>query len=204
MERYDFLIVGAGFTGCVMAERLNSAGEKVLVIEKKGHIGGLCHDFHDNSKVLVHKYGPHYFRTNSDRVISYLSKFTEWHFHDYIAKTFVNGKILPFPINRTTINRFFNINLKTDEEVLKFLESKREKIPNPRNAEEQIIAAAGKEIYEAFFKNYTIKKWDVDPKKLDPNVTGRIPIRAKDDDRFFTENSRQCLRKDIPKCLKTC
>lgn len=187
MERYDYLIVGAGLAGSVSAERLNSIGKKVLVIDRRNHVAGNSHDFIDAAGVLVHKYGPHYFRTNSEEVRKYLSQFTLWHMCEYRIMACVNSELYPFPINRNTINQFFGLNLKTEEETQRFLDSKRPKIDRPSNSEEQIISQVGVELYDAFFRNYTRKQWGLDPKKLDPSVTGRIPIRTNTDDRYLDE-----------------
>lgn len=194
-KKYDYLIVGAGFAGSVLAERLNFVGKKVLVVEKRDHIGGNCYDYYDNSGVLVHKYGPHYFRTNFQEVVDYLSKFTQWRPYEYRIRACVNGRLHTFPINRNTLNEFFGVDLKTDQETEEFLKSKRENIENPKNAEEQILALTGKEIYEAFFKNYTIKQWGIHPKNLDASVTARIPIRTNDDDRYLNDKF-QAMPKD--------
>lgn len=187
MEHFNYLIVGAGFSGAVLAERLNSLNKKILVIDKRDHIGGNCFDYFDEFNVLIHKYGPHYFRTNNEEVFNYLSKFTGWIPHEYKIRTCVNNHLYPFPINRDSLNQFFNINLKTEEESKRFINSKIIPIPNPKNAEEQILATLGRELYENFFKNYTIKQWNVSPKKLDASVTARIPIRYNNDDRYFDE-----------------
>ena len=187
MNDYDFLIVGAGFSGAVLAERLNSIGKKVLVIEKRNHLGGNSYDYYDEHRVLVHKYGPHYFRTNDEGVFNYLSKFTKWRAYEYRIRTCVNGILYPIPINRDTLNKFFEVNLKSDQEAKDFLNSKKIPINNPKNAEEQVLSTLGKEIYESFFKNYTIKQWDTDPKSLHPSVTGRIPFRYNTDDKYFND-----------------
>lgn len=184
---YDYLIVGAGLSGSVLAERLTSIGEKVLVIDKRSHVGGNCYDYYDEAGVLVHKFGPHYFRTNYEEVEKYLSRFTEWRKYEYRIRSYVNGKLYPIPINRDTLNSFFKINLSTDEEAERFLESKRIKIDKPKNAEEQVLAAVGRELYEAFYKNYTIKQWGVKPTELDASVTARIPVRTNTDDRYFDD-----------------
>ncbi len=184
MEKVDYLIVGAGFAGSVLAERLNSIGKKVLVIDKRNHVGGNCHDYYDEFGVLVHKYGPHYFRTNFDEVRDYLSLFTDWRPCEYRIRASVGGKLYTFPINRNTLNEFFGKNLSTEKEVEDFLFSKKEEIDDPKNAEEQVLSLVGREIHEAFFKNYTKKQWGVDPKELDASVTARIPVRFNDDDRY--------------------
>jgi len=194
-DAFDYLIVGAGFAGSVLAERLASSGKKVLLIDKRKFLGGNSYDYFDKNGVLIHKFGPHYFRTNSDRVFKYLSNFTKWRLYEYRVKASVNGKLYPIPINRETINKFFNKTFKTEEEVKAFLEEKREKIENPKNSEELILSTAGKEIYDAFFKNYTTKQWGVSPKELDSSVCGRIAIRTNDDDRYFTDK-HQAMPKD--------
>ncbi|MDO8657205.1 MAG: UDP-galactopyranose mutase [Candidatus Levybacteria bacterium] len=195
MKKVDFLIVGAGFSGAVLAERLNCAGYKVLVIDKRKHIGGNCYDYYHKSGVLVHKYGPHYFRTDCEEVKKYLSQFTGWIKREYKIRVFINGRLYTFPINRNTLNEFFGLNLKNQIETKKFLDSIRVKIKNPKNAEEQMLSSVGKELYEAFFKNYTKKQWGIDPKKLDPAVTARIPIRTNSDDRCVNEKF-QAIPKD--------
>lgn len=184
MDKFNYLIVGAGFAGSVLAERLNSIGKKILLIDKRDHIGGNCYDYYDESGVLVHKYGPHYFRTNFDEVKDYLSRFTEWRPCEYKVRASINDRLYTFPINRNTLNEFFGVYLKTDKDVEEFLASKKETIENPQNAEEQVLSLVGREIYEAFFQNYTKKQWGVDPKDLDAYVTARIPIRLNDDDRY--------------------
>ncbi|GAX60429.1 UDP-galactopyranose mutase [Candidatus Scalindua japonica] len=183
----DFLIVGAGFAGSVLAERLNSIGKKVILIDKRDHTGGNCCDYYDSSGVLVHKYGPHYFRTNFQDVKEYLSKFTSWRKHEYRIRASINGLLYPLPINRDTLNNFFKINLRTEKEAKEFLNSKRSPIKNPKNAEEQVLAFAGREIYDAFFKNYTTKQWGIHPRELDASVTARIPIRTNTDDRYVND-----------------
>ena len=157
----------------------------MLLLEKRDHVGGNCFDFYNDDGVLVHKYGPHYFRTDDESVFEYLSRFTRWRLCQYRIKTCVDGRLYPFPINRNTLNEFFQINLKTDNEASAFLESKRIKNDQPRNAEEKVISLVGTELYEKFYKNYTKKQWATDPKDLDPSVVTRIPVRFNTDDRYF-------------------
>lgn len=186
--KYDYLIVGAGFAGAVLAERIASQlNKKVLIIDKRDHIGGNCYDYYNEIGVLVHKYGPHCFHTNSKKVFDYLSKFTKWRNFELRVRALVKGDLYPIPINRNTLNNFFDVNLEDEKDVKEFLDKKRKKIEKPKNSEEQVISLAGKEIYENFFKNYTIKQWGLNPKELDASVCARIPIRTNTDDRYFTD-----------------
>jgi len=203
MKKIDYLIVGTGFSGAVLAERLTWVGKKVLVIDRRNHIGGNCYDFYNSNGVFVHKYGPHCFKTNFDEVKKYLSRFTNWEPCKYRIKVYINGRFYTFPINRNTLNEFFNLNLKTKTEVKTFLDSKRIKIKKPRNAEEQVLASVGREIYEAFFKNYTKKQWGVNPKELSPSVTARIPIRTNTDDRYVNDKFQAMPKKGYTKLFET-
>jgi UDP-galactopyranose mutase len=200
--KYDYLIVGAGFSGSVLAERLKSSGKKVVVVDRRNHVGGNCYDYYDSAGVLVHAYGPHYFRTDNKDVLDYLSKFTQWRKYRYRIRSCVCGELYPVPINRDTLNKFFSINLVTEDEAKKFLESKREKIEHPANAEEQVLSTAGRELYEAFFKNYTLKQWGINPKKLVASVTARIPIRFSTDDSYLEEKFQAMPLKGYAEMFK--
>lgn len=192
-QSYDVLVVGSGFTGSVIAERLASQlNKRVLIIDKRNHIGGNCYDYFNETGVLVHKYGPHYFRTDSERVFQYLSQFTEWREVLYRIRTYIKGELYPFPINRETINKFFHLNLTTPEEIEAFLAEKGIKIDNPRNSEEYVLSQIGRELYDQFYKKYTIKQWGLSPAELDVSVCNRIPIRKTSDDRYFNERF-QCM-----------
>ena len=184
---FDFLIIGAGFAGCVLAERIASQlDKKVLIVDKRSHIAGNCYDFYDQDGILVHKYGPHYFRTNSRRVFDYLSQFTDWHYHQYKILASVDGQLVPLPINLDTINTLYGLNLSSFERE-KFFEKVREPIRKFRTSEDIIVSQVGRELYEKFFRNYTKKQWGLDPSKLDASVCERIPVRINRDRRYFND-----------------
>ena len=192
---WDYLIVGAGFAGAVLAERLASQrGATCLVIDRRAHIGGNAYDCHDAAGVLIHPYGPHYFRTNSDRIVAYLSQFTEWHPVEYKVLSWTHGRYWQFPINLNTFEQLLG-RPSTSEEMERTLAEWRVPIEVPGNSEEVIISQVGRRLYEMFFKNYTRKQWRRDPAELDPSVCGRIPIRTNRDDRYLSEKF-QSLPKD--------
>ena len=184
---FDYLIVGAGFAGSVMAERLAAdAGKRVLIIDKRNHIGGNAYDHFDDAGVQVHKYGPHIFHTNSREVFEYLSRFTDWRQYQHRVQAWVDGQLLPIPINLDTINKMYGLQL-TSMELDKFFESRAERIPIVKTSEDVIVGKVGRELYEKFFRNYTRKQWDLDPSELDAAVTARVPVRTNRDDRYFTD-----------------
>jgi UDP-galactopyranose mutase len=184
---FDYLIVGAGFAGSVLAERLaNGSGKKVLICDKRPHIAGNAYDFYDASGVLVHKYGPHIFHTNSKEVFDYLSKFTEWREYQHRVLASVDGMLVPMPINLDTINKLYGLNL-TAFEVEDFFRKHAEPCENIRTSEDVVVSKVGRELYNKFFKNYTKKQWDLDPSELDASVTSRVPTRTNRDDRYFTD-----------------
>src|SRR5271166_4503515 len=192
---YDFLIVGAGFSGAVIAERLaRVSGKRSLVVDRRTHIAGNAFDCYDDAGVLIHPYGPHYFRTNSDRVREYLSQFTEWQPVNYKILSYTDGRFWNFPINLNTFEQFIG-RPSTSEEMEQTLAQWRVPIDQPKNSEEVIISQVGYQLYEKFFKNYTRKQWGRDPKELDASVCGRIPIRTNRDDRYLSEKF-QSLPKD--------
>lgn len=195
MNRFDYLIVGAGFSGLVLAERLTTQlGKSCWVVERRDHIGGNSQDEYDSAGVLIHKYGPHYFRTNSPKVREYLSQFTEWHPVEYRIKSFAGGRFWSFPINLNTFEEWIG-RRATTEEMEAWLAAKRVPIAEPKNSEEVIISQVGWELYEMFFKGYTLKQWKRHPRELDASVCGRIPIRTNRDDRYLTEEF-QALPRD--------
>jgi UDP-galactopyranose mutase len=185
---FDTLVVGAGYAGSIMAERLASQrGQRVLVIDRRDHIAGNAFDYHDEHGVLVHRYGPHIFHTNSEKVVEYLSKFTEWRPYEHRVLASVDGQHLPMPINRTTINQLYGLDLSTDEDVETFLEERAESVDYVRTSEDVVVAKVGRDLYEKFFRGYTRKQWQRDPSELHASVCARIPVRTNDDDRYFTD-----------------
>ena len=189
----DFLIIGAGFSGLVAAERLSAAGWKCVVVDRRDHLGGNAYDRTDAAGVLVHPYGPHYFRTNSPRIVDYLSAFTDWHQVSYTIKSHAQGRYWSFPINLNTFEEFTGKPATTGE-FETWLEQKRVPISTPQNSEDVIISQVGRELYELFFEGYTLKQWKLHPRELDASVCGRIPIRTNRDDRYLSE-SFQALPK---------
>ncbi len=185
-KKYDYLVVGAGFAGSVLAERLASQHDaRVLVIDKRPHIAGNAYDHHDKAGVLIHQYGPHIFHANSDEIVDYLSQFTRWRPYEHRVLAKVRGQLVPIPINRTTLNQLFGLNLQTDEEAAAYLASRAEPVETIRTSEDVVISAVGRELYELFFQGYTRKQWGLDPSQLDKLVTSRIPTRTNTDDRYF-------------------
>jgi UDP-galactopyranose mutase len=187
-RRYDYLIVGAGFAGSVLAERLASQhGARILLIDRRPHVGGNAYDEPNEAGILYHKYGPHIFHTNSDQVVDYLSQFTKWRPYEHRVLADVRDKLVPIPINRTTLNTLFDLDLKTDEEAADYLASRAEPVEEIRTSEDVVINAVGRELYELFFRGYTRKQWGLDPSELDKQVTSRIPTRTNTDDRYFSD-----------------
>ncbi|GLR48242.1 UDP-galactopyranose mutase [Sphingomonas astaxanthinifaciens] len=187
-RKYDYLVVGCGFAGSVLAERLASQhGARVLMIDKRDHVGGNAYDEYDKNGILYHKYGPHIFHANSDEIVSYLSQFTQWRPYEHRVLASVRDQLVPIPINRTTLNKLFDANLTTDEEAAAFLAARAEPVADIRTSEDVVVNAVGRELYELFFQGYTRKQWGLDPSELDKLVTARIPTRTNTDDRYFTD-----------------
>ena len=181
-----FLIIGAGFSGLVAAHQLSNAGHKCTIVDRRPHLAGNAHDSYDKAGVLTHNYGPHYFRTNSQRIIDYLSAFTAWNPVDYTIKSFTEEKYWPFPINLNTYETLIG-KPATTAEFEQYLAENRHHISNPKNSEEVILSQVGSRLYELFFEGYTLKQWKRHPRELDPSVCGRIPIRTNRDDRYLSE-----------------
>lgn len=187
MNTFDYLIVGAGFAGAVLAERLaTQSGKKVLIVDKRNHIGGNTYDYYNNEGILVHQYGPHIFHTNCKEIYEYLGKFTSWRPYEHRVLASVDGMLVPIPINLNTINMLYGLRLCSDE-VEHFLQSKAEQKTRILTSEDVVVNKVGRELYEKFFKGYTKKQWDLDPSELDASVTARIPTRSNRDDRYFTD-----------------
>ncbi len=195
-RQYDVMVVGAGFAGAVMAERLAADGRKrVLVVDRRPHVGGNAYDRLDAAGILIHQYGPHIFHTNAQDVVSYLSRFTEWRPYEHRVLAEVNGRLVPIPINRTTLNLLFDIDLADDQAAAAFLASRAEPVEVIKTSEDVVIAAIGRELYETFFRGYTRKQWGMDPSELDRSVTARVPTRTNTDDRYFTDTFQAMPRE---------
>ncbi|HYD70878.1 UDP-galactopyranose mutase [Azospirillum sp.] len=185
---FDYLVVGAGFAGSVLAERLaRGLGKRVLIIDRRPHIGGNAYDHYNDDGVLIHRYGPHIFHTNAPQVAEYLSRFTKWRPYEHRVLAHVDSQLVPIPINRTTVNRLYGLNL-AESEVDAFFAARAEAVPEIRTSEDVVVSKVGRELYEKFFRGYTRKQWGMDPSELDKAVTSRVPTRTNDDDRYFGDS----------------
>jgi UDP-galactopyranose mutase len=185
---FDYLVVGAGFAGSVISERLASGlNARVLLIDRRPHVGGNAYDCHDAAGILIHRYGPHIFHTNSKEVFDYLSRFTAWRPYEHRVLAHVDRKLVPIPINRTTINMLYGLGLETPEAVEAFFAARAENVVQIRTSEDVVVSTVGRELYEKFFRDYTRKQWGIDPSQLDRMVTARVPTRTNEDDRYFTD-----------------
>ncbi|PBJ10178.1 UDP-galactopyranose mutase [Flavobacterium sp. ACN6] len=187
MKNIDILIIGAGISGAVLAERYASIGKKVLIIEKRNHIAGNCYDYVDENKILVSKYGAHLFHTNEESVWEYVNQFSDWYFWEHKVIARVDDKMVPIPVNITTVNELFNTNISTEDQMKNWLEENRTPLEKPANGEEAVLNRVGPILYEKMFKHYTKKQWDKYPAELDASVLDRIPVRTNYDDRYFSD-----------------
>ncbi|NJW51543.1 UDP-galactopyranose mutase [Salinimicrobium oceani] len=183
----DILIIGAGISGAVLAERYAAIGKRVVILEKRNHIAGNCYDYVDDNNILVSKYGAHLFHTNHQEVWQYVQRFSKWYKweHKVIAK--VDGQLVPIPVNITTVNRIFGLQISTEKEMADWLEKNRIPFENATNGEEAVLNKVGSVLYEKMFRHYTKKQWDKYPEELDASVLERIPVRKNFDDRYFTD-----------------
>jgi UDP-galactopyranose mutase len=193
---FDWLIAGAGFAGSVLAERLASQrGDSVLLVDRRSHVGGNAYDHHDAAGVLIHRYGPHIFHTNAQSVFDYLSVFTRWRPYEHRVLASLHGRLLPFPINRTTLNRLYGIDLQDERAAEQFLRDRAEHVADIRTSEDIVVSKIGRDLYEKFFRGYTRKQWGLDAADLDKSVAARVPARFSTDDRYF-EDKYQVMPAD--------
>ncbi|NLD69756.1 MAG: UDP-galactopyranose mutase [Limnobacter sp.] len=189
---FDYLIVGAGFAGCVLAERLASQlDSSVLIVDRRTHVGGNAYDRHDAAGILMHPYGPHIFHTNSQKVLDYLSRFTDWRPYEHRVLADVGGRLLPFPINTTTLERLYGVRLDADAAAA-FLASRATPMAEVRSSRDVVVSQVGEELYRLFFEGYTRKQWGRDAAQLDKSVASRVPARTDADDRYFVDKF-QCM-----------
>ena len=199
---FDWLVVGAGFAGSVIAERLASQrDEKVLLIDRRPHIGGNAYDVYDRAGVLIHQYGPHIFHTNSQAIFDYLSQFTDWRPYEHRVLAEVDGTQVPIPINLTTINRLYGLSL-TSAELEGWFAARAEPVAEIRTAEDVVVSTVGRELYEKFFRGYTRKQWGVEPAALDKAVTARVPTCTNTDDRYFGDKYQYMPRAGYTKMFE--
>ncbi len=187
MKHIDILIIGAGISGSVLAERYASIGKKVLIIEKRNHIAGNCFDYIDENGILVSKYGAHLFHTNEEEVWKYVNQFSDWYPWEHKVIARVDDKTVPIPVNITTVNELFGTTISNEQEMKNWLEEHRSPIAHPSNGEEAVLSRVGPVLYEKMFKHYTKKQWDKYPAELDASVLERIPVRTNYDDRYFSD-----------------
>ncbi|QQO45272.1 UDP-galactopyranose mutase [Paracoccus sp. MC1862] len=200
---YDVTICGGGFAGSVLARKLaEDSGQRVLVVDKREHIAGNAYDHRDAAGILVHRYGPHIFHTNSDEVVGFLSRFTDWRPYEHRVLAQVGDRQVPMPINRTTLNQLYGLSLSSDEEAAAFLASRAEPVADIRTSRDVVVNAVGRELYETFFQGYTRKQWGLDPSQLDKSVTSRVPTRTNTDDRYFTDKFQAMPREGFTRMFE--
>ncbi|MDD3365453.1 MAG: UDP-galactopyranose mutase [Syntrophomonas sp.] len=187
---YNYLIVGAGIAGCVLAERLANFGNHILIVEKRYHVGGNCYDEYNQDGILIHRYGPHIFRTNSQEIWKYLSHFTDWYHYQHKVLAYVDGLKVPFPVNLDTLNILLNQQF-SGAEMKNYLDKVRYEanvdVEQIKNGRDMAISLVGQELYDKLFKYYTRKQWNLWPEELAAEVTGRIPVRLNRDSRYFND-----------------
>lgn len=191
MMKPDVLIVGAGFAGAVSARALAEAGKKVVILERRSHIGGNAYDYPDENGVMRHEYGPHIFHTSSEKAVKFLSRFTGWYDYEHRVLGCIEGQLVPIPFNLTSIEKLFP-GEKADhlKEVLISAYGMGQKIPilELRKSEDPEIRELAEYIFEHVFKYYTMKQWGYTAEEIDPAVTGRVPVLVSYDDRYFQDS----------------
>ena len=202
MSGSTILVVGAGYAGSVVARELADAGREVLVIDKRPHIAGNAYDAYDEHGVLVHRYGPHIFHTNGERIVEFLSRFTEWRSYEHRVRGVVDGELYPFPINRDTLNRLYGLELD-EAGAADFFERVREPRDPVLTSEDVVLNSVGRDLYEKFFLHYTRKQWGLDPSELKAGVAARIPVRTNTDDRYFSDTFQAMPRHGYTKMFET-
>ena len=187
MEHIDVLVVGAGYAGAVMAERFAAHGRDVTVVDKRSHIAGNAYDFRNRDGLLIHRYGPHLFHTNAPHIFEYLSRFTDWRQYEHRVLAHVDNRLLPIPINRTTLNELYGLSLRDESEAEDFIGAHAVPMTRVSNSEDAVVSRVGHDLYSKFFRGYTRKQWGRDPAELNASVCARIPVRYDTDDRYFTD-----------------
>lgn len=187
MKHADIVIIGAGISGAVLAERYANLGKKVLIIEKRDHIAGNCYDYIDENGILVSKYGAHLFHTNEEDVWQYINQFCEFYPFEHKVIAQVDGQLVPIPVNITTVNKLFGTGITTESEMKEWLDKNRLAIDAPKDGREAALNKVGQVLYEKMFRHYTKKQWDKYPEELDASVLDRIPVRTNYDDRYFSD-----------------
>ena len=204
--QFEYIIVGAGFAGAVLAERIASQiGKKVLVLEKRDHIGGNCYDAVDHCGVLVHRYGPHLFHTDSQKVWAYLSRFTQWHPYEHKVLACVDGKKVPIPFSFYTLDALFAPKKATFyKERLLAAYGENQKVPVLELLQhaDSALQKLGRFVYEKFFVNYTAKQWGKKPEDIDPSVTARVPVITGYEDRYFTDRFQAVPKEGYTKLFE--
>lgn len=199
---FDIVIIGAGISGAVLAERYASIGKQILIIEKRNHIAGNCFDFYDKNGILTCKYGAHLFHTNDDGVWDYVNQFAEWLPWEHKVIANVDNHLVPIPVNITTVNILFNENISTEEEMREWLSQNRIIYEKPKNGKEAVLNRVGKVLFEKMFKHYTKKQWDKYPSELHASVLERIPVRHNYDDRYFSDTHQALPKKGYTKMFE--
>ena len=195
---FDYVIIGAGFSGSVVAQRIaTKLDKKILLIEKRQHIGGNCYDYTNEHGILIHKYGPHLFHTDNKSVLEFLSKFTKWDPYEHEVLAEIDQKKVPIPFNLNTIDKLFPADLAKEFEKALLKEFKKNtKVPilELRKRKDPLLSKLANYVYENLFYNFTKKQWGIPPESMDPAVTARVPIFVGRDNRYFNDKYQMMPR----------